>query len=87
MLVKTPSGMMPTDRALALIDPVKSVLRDIRRLISAREEFDPAKSVRRFVITAIDYMDLLVIPALVERIARYAPGIDIHVKQTDSGRN
>ena len=84
LLVKTPSGMMPTDRALALIDPVKAVLRDIRRLISAREEFDPAKSVRRFVIAATDYMDLLVIPALVERIARYAPGVDIHVKQTET---
>ena len=79
--------MKPTNRALALIEPVKAVLRDVKHLIRAREEFDPAKSVRRFVITAIDYMDLLVIPALVERIARYAPGIDIHVKQTDSGRN
>jgi DNA-binding transcriptional LysR family regulator len=84
LLVKTPSGMMPTDRALALIDPVKAVLRDVRRLISTREEFDPAKSVRRFVIAATDYMDLLVIPALVERIARYAPGIDLHVKQTET---
>jgi DNA-binding transcriptional LysR family regulator len=84
LLVKTPSGMMPTDRALALIGPVKAILRDIRRLISTREEFDPAKSVRRFVIAATDYMDLLVIPALVERIARYAPGIDIHVKQTET---
>jgi len=84
LLVKTPSGMMPTDRALALIGPVKAILRDIRRLINTREEFDPAKSVRRFVIAATDYMDLLVIPALVERIARYAPSIDIHVKQTET---
>lgn len=84
LLVKTPSGMMPTDRALALIVPVKAVLRDVRRLISTREEFDPAKSERRFVIAATDYMDLLVIPALVERIARYAPGVAIHVKQTET---
>jgi len=84
LLVKTPSGMMPTDRALALMDPVKAILRDVRRLISTREEFDPVKSVRRFVIAATDYMDLLVIPALVERIARYAQGIDIHVKQTET---
>jgi DNA-binding transcriptional LysR family regulator len=84
LLVKTPSGMMPTDRALALIDPVAVVLRDVRRLINAREEFDPATSVRRFVIAATDYMDLLVIPALVERIVRYAPGVDFHVKQTET---
>jgi DNA-binding transcriptional LysR family regulator len=84
LLVKTPSGMKPTDRALALIDPVRAVLRDVKRLISAREEFDPAKSLRRFVIAATDYMELLVIPALVERIARYAPGVDIHVKRTET---
>jgi DNA-binding transcriptional LysR family regulator len=29
-------------------------------------------------------MELLVIPALVERIARYAPGVDIHVKRTET---
>jgi DNA-binding transcriptional LysR family regulator len=84
LLVKTPTGMKPTDRALALIGPVKAVLRDVRSLISTREEFDPAKSVRRFVIAATDYMELLVIPALVERIARYAPGVDIHVKRTEA---
>ena len=84
LLVKTPSGMKPTDRALALIDPVRAVLRDVKRLISARDEFDPAKSLRRFVIAATDYMELLVIPALVERIARYAPGVDIHVKRTET---
>lgn len=84
LLVKTPSGMKPTDRALALIDPVRAVLRDVKRLIGARQEFDPAKSLRRFVIAATDYMDLLVIPTLVERIARYAPGVDIHVKRTET---
>jgi len=84
LLVKTPSGMKPTDRALALIDPVRAVLRDVKSLISVREEFDPAKSLRRFIIAATDYLDLLVIPALVERIARYAPSVDIHVKRTET---
>jgi DNA-binding transcriptional LysR family regulator len=62
---------------------VKAVLRDIKRLIRAPEEFDPAQSRRRFVIAATDYMDLLVLPPLVERIALRAPGIDIHVKRTE----
>ncbi len=83
LLVKTPAGMKPTDRALSLVDPVKAVLRDIKRLIRAPEEFDPAQSRRRFVIAATDYMDLLVLPPLIERIALRAPGIDIHVKRTE----
>jgi DNA-binding transcriptional LysR family regulator len=84
LLVKTPAGMKPTDRALCLVDPVKAVLRDVKRLIRAPEEFDPSQSRRRFVIAATDYMDLLVLPPLVERIALAAPGIDIHVKRTES---
>lgn len=84
LLVKTPAGMKPTDRALSLVDPVKAVLRDIKRLIRAPEEFDPAQSRRRFVIAATDYMDLLVLPPLVERITLSAPGIDIHVKRTEA---
>ncbi len=84
LLVKTPTGMKPTDRALALVGPVKAVLRDVKNLISAQEEFDPATSTRRFVIAATDYMDFLMVPALVERIARLAPGVDIHVKRTET---
>ncbi|ULO23797.1 LysR family transcriptional regulator [Methylocystis sp. SB2] len=84
LLVKTPGGMKPTERALSLVDPVKALLRDIKRLIRAPEEFVPAQSRRRFVIAATDYMDLLVLPPLIERIALGAPGIDIHVKRTES---
>ncbi len=83
LLVKTPAGMKPTDRALSLVKPVKAVLRDVKRLIRAPEEFDPSRSRRRFVIAATDYMDLLVLPPLVERMALAAPGIDIHVKRTE----
>ena len=83
LLVKTPAGMKPTERALSLVDPVKSVLRDIKRLIRAPEEFDPLQSSRRFIIAATDYMDMLVLPPLIERIALAAPGIDIHVKRTE----
>ena len=83
LLVKTPGGMKPTERALSLVDPVKALLRDIKRLIRAPEEFVPAQSRRRFVIAATDYMDLLVLPPLIERIALGASGIDIHVKRTE----
>lgn len=83
LLVKTPAGMKPTERALSLVEPVKSILRDIKRIIHAPEEFDPLQSSRRFVIAATDYMDLLVLPRLIERITLIAPGIDIHVKRTE----
>jgi DNA-binding transcriptional LysR family regulator len=83
LLVKTPAGMKPTERALSLVEPVKSILRDIKRLIHAPEVFDPLESSRRFVIAATDYMDLLVLPRLIERITLIAPGVDIQVKRTE----
>jgi DNA-binding transcriptional LysR family regulator len=83
LLVKTPAGMKPTERACALVDPVRAVLRDVERLIRAPEDFDPASSHRRFVIAATDYMDFLVAPPLIERIAWQAPSIDIHIKRTE----
>ena len=83
LLVKTPLGMKPTERANALIDPVRAVLREVELLIRTPEEFDPATSQRRFVVAATDYMDFLVVPSLIERIARQAPGIDIHIKRTE----
>ncbi len=83
LLVKTPAGMKPTERANALVEPVRAVLREVERLIRAPKEFDPTASQRRFVIAATDYMDFLVVPSLVERIAKRAPGVDIHVKRTE----
>ncbi|MGH8551580.1 MAG: LysR family transcriptional regulator [Methylococcales bacterium] len=73
LLVKTPAGMKPTERANAPIDPVRVILRDLERLIRAPEQFDPSTSRRRFVIAATDYMDYLVVPPLIVRVARQVP--------------
>lgn len=83
LLVKTPAGMKPTERAYALIDPARAILREVEQLIRTPEAFDPTTSQRRFVIAATDYMDFLVVPPLIERIARQAPSVDIHIKRTE----
>ena len=84
VLVRTNNGMKPTERALALVDPVRAILQDIDRVIQVPERFDPLMSQRRFVIAATDYMEFLLIPPLIERIALSAPGVDIHVKRTEA---
>ncbi|MGR9108568.1 MAG: LysR family transcriptional regulator [Gammaproteobacteria bacterium] len=83
LLVKTPVGMKPTDRAIALIEPVRVLLRELEELIRTPGPFDPATSRRRFVIAATDYMDYLVVPPLVERVSCEAPNVDIQVKRTE----
>lgn len=85
LLVKTPLGMKPTERANALVEPVRAVLRDIERLIRMPEEFDPATSRHSFVIAATDYIEVLLAPRLVRRINSQAPGIDIQFRRTSTG--
>ena len=84
VLVKTSHGMQPTERALALIEPVEKVLHEIGRLIQHQTSFDPATSMRRFVLAATDYMEFLLLPSLINQIIPMAPGVDIHVQRTAS---
>ncbi len=83
LLVKTPSGMKPTERALALIDPVRALLAETERLIQPPVAFDAATSQRRFILAATDYIEFLLMPELSGLIEKTAPGIDIHVKRTE----
>jgi DNA-binding transcriptional LysR family regulator len=84
LLVKTPSGMKPTERALALIDPVRALLVETERLIQPPLAFDAATSQRRFVLAATDYIEFLLMPEFSGRIEKIAPGIDLHVKRTET---
>ena len=84
VLVRTTSGMKPTERALALVEPVRAILREVEQVIRAPAAFDPRTSQRRFVIAATDYMEFLLLAPLIQRISQVAPGVDIHVKRTET---
>lgn len=84
LLVKTPSGMKPTERALYLIGPVRALLAEMELLIQLPEEFEASTSQRRFVLAATDYLEFLLIPALTGAIDQIAPNIDLHVKRTEA---
>ena len=84
LLVKTPSGMKPTQRALVLIDPVRALLAETERLIQPPLAFHAATSQRRFVLAATDYIEFLLMPELSGLIENIAPGIDLHVKRTET---
>ncbi|WP_150047784.1 LysR family transcriptional regulator [Methylomonas rhizoryzae] len=84
VLVKSPGGMQPTALALTLVEPVRSLLKEMERLLETPQAFDPTASQRRFTIAATDYMEFLMLPTLTQMIERVAPGVDIHVKRTES---
>jgi DNA-binding transcriptional LysR family regulator len=78
LLVRVGVRMELTPRAQALRAPLAQALDSVRGLFIA-ESFDPASSTRRFVLMLPDLVTDLVMPALVARTVREAPGVRIDV--------
>ncbi len=85
VLVRTAAGMKPTDRALELIEPIAEALRGIRGALGPRDGFVPSLSRRRFRIVTADLNELVLLPSLVRRLGREAPGVDLDVARVGSG--
>jgi DNA-binding transcriptional LysR family regulator len=79
LFLKTPKGVVPTERAKELAQPVADILARVRGVVSSAKPFDPARSTRRFTIGTADGFSVF-LPPLLQEIARNAPGIDIVVK-------
>jgi DNA-binding transcriptional LysR family regulator len=83
LFVRGQGGMMLTPRAQALVVPLRSGLVTLGRALQQPEEFEPATARRAFRIATPDLFDVLVIPHLLERIRKFAPGVDISVVPVD----
>lgn len=81
LFVRTPKGVVPTDRASELAAPIADVLARIRRVVATAEPFDPATSTRRFTIGAPDGVSAVLLTGLLDGLRRSAPGIDISLRQ------
>jgi DNA-binding transcriptional LysR family regulator len=80
LFLRHPKGVVPTDRARALAGPVAEVLERARQVMAQAEEFDPARSTRRFMLGAPDGASAVLLPALLTTMRRDAPGIDLGVR-------
>ena len=81
LFLRTPRGVVPTARAMALAEPVADILARTRRVLASASPFEPATSTRRFVIGAPDGASAVFLPGLLGALARTAPGIDIGLRQ------
>jgi DNA-binding transcriptional LysR family regulator len=73
LFVRTPKGMQPTTRALALARPITEMLGQVRRLLDADTAFDPATSERRFVLGVAPFATYTMLPPFVRMFRREAP--------------
>jgi DNA-binding transcriptional LysR family regulator len=65
--------MVPTERALELHTTARTILGDIDRLFAERKGFDPAKSELSFRIGSPDFLSVVFLSGVVERMRREAP--------------
>jgi len=78
LLVRGDRGLVRTPKAAALRPRVVALLREIEGLVSERP-FDPARLSGRVSLAATDHQTLLLLPFLMRRLSREAPGLDTTV--------
>jgi len=81
LFLKTPKGVVPTERALQLAASVAEILARIRGVVSTATPFDPRHSKRRFVIGAPDGVSSVILPSLLEKLREVAPSVDLGIRQ------
>ncbi|WKA27218.1 LysR family transcriptional regulator [Bradyrhizobium roseum] len=81
LFLKTPKGVVPTERALQLSTSVAEILALVRGVVSTATPFDPRQSTRRFVIGAPDGISSVILPPLLGTLRSAAPGIDVGIRQ------
>ncbi|SFG61030.1 LysR family transcriptional regulator [Methylobacterium gossipiicola] len=83
LLTRAPEGMRPTPRALALAEPVRTLLRQVQSLVRRDETFDPRTVTRTFTLGLPDSTEVLLGPKLLAYLRAEAPGISLLLRSID----
>ena len=83
LFVRTPSGMLPTPEADALIATVRQALSSLRDLAQRQTKFDPATSHRRFRICMTDASHITLLPQLLAHVRSVAPCVCLGAERMD----
>jgi DNA-binding transcriptional LysR family regulator len=79
LLVRGRDGMVPTVRAEAMGAPLRRALEDIRGTLSPPRAFEPKTARVRVFIGTSDYAELVLLPGIMARLGREAPGVELRV--------
>lgn len=86
LFVKTQRGMEPTERAQALIVPIRTALLQIAHALGEPHTFDANLDATRFRIGMLDSIAAGVLPYLLMTIAASAPGVTVDVHTLEAER-
>lgn len=79
LFVRHRTGLSPTTRAKELAEPIRKGLQLLQGALLG-PTFDPGTSERRFVIATSDYVELVLLPALLRRLSKEAPGVRLALR-------
>jgi DNA-binding transcriptional LysR family regulator len=94
VLVRTSDGMSATERALQLQPLVRNILAEVDSAVQPTGKFEADISESVFRIMVSDYAEATLVPAMVKRLRREAPGIildfltpsDVTYKDVEQGK-
>lgn len=79
LLLPGPRGMVPTVRALGLLDPLRATLSDLSRLVESAAPFAPASAQLTWHIACADYAEQAILTPVLLDIRKVAPGVRVAV--------
>lgn len=85
LFVRAPTGVVPTERALALAGPLRAALALLEQGLDTRP-FLPAETERTFVLAASDFVEFVLLPPLLARLSKEAPRVRLQLRAWPSQR-
>lgn len=82
LFVRVSKGMAPTDMAKNLRPSIEAFAQQAFTLSQAHEKFDPKKVNARISIATTDLVEVSLMPSLLKRLKKEAPGLQISLRPT-----
>lgn len=79
LFVRERYGMKPTELAEEIAPAIAEALAKLDEVMLGQQDFDPATAERLFTIAPNDYVEFVLVPAIVERLSQVAPGIRLRL--------
>lgn len=86
LFVRTPHGIVPTQRALEFSRHIEPLLQSLHQSMTQQPAFDPTRAQRVFRVGLSDSLEIVLMPDIVDRLMRLAPDVKLVVHRVDSTR-
>jgi len=83
LLIPAQRGMIPTAKAMELLEPLRAALEQVRAVVVTHRTFDPASAALTVTIACTDYLQAAVVTPLIGRLRARAPRVRVALRNLD----